>query len=52
VLPRLAGSVPAYVQDVMTLTAGANVSGDIGGLAVANVGSAATYLIGGVLSAF
>jgi hypothetical protein len=49
VLPRLAGSVPAYVQDVMTLTAGANVSGNIGGLAVANVGSAATYLLGGVL---
>ena len=33
----------------MALTAGADVTGQIGGLAVANVGSAVTYLVGGVL---
>jgi len=49
VLPQLASTDPDYVHDVVALTAGADVTGDIGGLAVANVGSAVTYLIGGVL---
>lgn len=49
VLPQLASTAPHYVQDVVALTAGADVAGDIGGLAVANVGSAVTYLVGGVL---
>jgi hypothetical protein len=49
VLPRLAADVPRYVQDVMTLTAGAQVTGDIGGLAVVNVFAFPTYLLGGVL---
>jgi hypothetical protein len=49
VLPQLAGTEPRYVQDVMALTAGSDVIGPIGGLAVANVGSAVTYLLGGVL---
>jgi hypothetical protein len=49
VLPQLASTAPQYVQDVVALTAGADVAGDIGGLAVANVGSAVTYLVGGVL---
>jgi hypothetical protein len=45
----LAGTAPRYVEGVMALTAGADVSGEIGGLAVANVGSAVTYLLGGAL---
>jgi hypothetical protein len=49
VLPQLASTDPDYVHDVVALTAGADVTGDIGGLAVANVGSAVTYLVGGVL---
>ena len=49
VLPRLAGDVPRYVQDVMTLTATGQTTGDVGGLAVVNVFAFPTYLLGGVL---
>jgi hypothetical protein len=49
VLPRLAADVPRYVQHVMTLTATGQATGDIGGLAVANVLAFPTYLVGGVL---
>jgi hypothetical protein len=49
VLPQLADTDPRYVADVMALTATGEAAGEVGGLAVANVGSAVTYLLGGVL---
>jgi hypothetical protein len=50
VLPQLTETDPGFVEDVMALVAtGEDVAGDLGGLAVANVGSAATYLLGGVI---
>lgn len=49
VLPQLADTDPRYVADVMALTATGEAAGEVGGLAAANVGSAVTYLLGGVL---
>jgi hypothetical protein len=49
VLPLVAETDPQFVEDVMALVAGADTEGEIGGLAVANVASGITYLVGGVL---
>jgi hypothetical protein len=49
VLPQLADAEPRYVADVLALTATGEATGEVGGLGVANVGSAVTYLLGGVL---
>jgi hypothetical protein len=49
VLPQLADTNPRYVVDVMALTATGEAAGEAGGLGAANVGSAVTYLLGGVL---
>ncbi|MBM7789108.1 hypothetical protein [Tenggerimyces flavus] len=49
VLPSLAGTSPAYVNDVLAMASGGTVVGDIGALAVTNLVSAVTYLAGGVI---
>jgi hypothetical protein len=49
VLPHLADTNPRYVADVLALTATGEAPGEVGGLGAANVGSAVTYLLGGVL---
>lgn len=49
VLPQLADTDPRYVADVTALTATGEAASEVGGLAAANVGSAVTYLLGGVL---
>jgi hypothetical protein len=49
VLPQLADTDPSYVADVIELTATGQASGELGGLAAANVASGVTYILGGVL---
>jgi hypothetical protein len=49
VLPQLTQNNPQYVKDVMAIVSGAEVTGDIGGVAVANVATAITYVVGGAI---
>lgn len=49
VLQQLADTNARYVEDVMALTATGEATDEVGGLGAANVGSAVTYLLGGVL---
>jgi hypothetical protein len=49
VLPLLADQAPQFVNDVLALSTGGEVIGDVGALAAASIVSAVTYLLGGLL---
>lgn len=49
VLPALATTAPAYVDDVLAMAAGGTVSGDLGLIQAANAVQAVGYLAGGLV---
>jgi hypothetical protein len=49
VLPSIAGTDPAYVSDVISVTTGGQAAGDIGSMQAVNVLAGVTYLGGGLL---
>jgi hypothetical protein len=49
ILPEIADAAPRYVDDVLATLVGDPVSGDVGGLALANGIAGFTYLLGGLV---
>lgn len=49
VLPLLADQAPQFVNDVLTISTGGEVTGDVGAFTAASIVSAVTYLFGGLL---
>jgi hypothetical protein len=49
VLPLLADQAPQFVNDVLSISTGGEITGDVGAFAAASIVSAVTYLLGGLL---
>lgn len=49
VLPLLADQAPQFINDVLAISTGGEVTGDVGAFAAASIVSAVTYLLGGLL---